>query len=71
MFSNDLEKETKKLLQQIYKNVEELNKDKHIPHRSRFIIDDISSKVMSLWLVSVKKQTWGAVSGAEIKEKIE
>lgn len=66
--TEELEKNIKSLIRQIYSTVEELNKDTHIPHKSRFLISDIQSKAMSLWIRAVKKQTWGAVSGAEIMD---
>lgn len=64
----ELENDIKSLIRGIYLDVEELSKDKHIPHKSRFLISDIGSKAMSLWIRTVHKQTWGAVSGAEIME---
>lgn len=66
--TDKLENDIKNLLRAIYLDVEELSKDKHIPHKSRFLISDIGSKSMSLWIRAVKKQTWGAVSGTEIME---
>ena len=61
-----LEDDIESLIRSIYLDVEKLKKDKHIPHKSRFLINDIQSKSMSLWIKVVKKQTWGAVSGEEI-----
>ena len=64
----ELENDIKNLIRRIYLSVEELNKDKHIPHKSRFLIGNIQSASMSLWIRAVNKQTWGVVSGAEIME---
>ena len=66
--TEELENDIKSLIRGIYLDVEELKKDTHIPHKSRFLISDIQSKAMSLWIRAVKKQTWGAVSGVEITE---
>ena len=67
--TEDLEYDIKSLIRQIYSTVEELKKDTHISHKSRFLINDIQSKTMSLWIRAVHKQTWGAVSGTEIMER--
>lgn len=66
--TEELENDIKSLIRGIYLNVEELNKDTHIPYKSRFLINAIQSKAMSLWIRAVHKQTWGAVSGTEIME---
>ena len=66
--TDKLENDIKSLIRGIYLDIEELKKDTHIPHKSRFLISDIQSKVMSLWIRAVKKQTWGAVNGSEIME---
>jgi len=66
--TDKLENDIKSLIRGVYLDVEELKKDTRIPHKSRFLINGIQSKVMSLWIRAVHKQTWGAVSGAEIME---